>query len=315
MVSERATTMADVARRANVSQATVSYVLNNDPKHSIPEKTRRLVLDAARDLDYRPNHAARDLVLGRRSVVVCIVPPIPLSEPVISLIGELTTAFAAEGIVMAVHFERAGDASLPAMRDALKPRATFSLFPSSGNEVEGGLGLGDSPADPGSRLQVEHLAGLGHTRLAFAGSAEPELRSQSDERGRAVARYVSECGLPAVDARLIRADAVGAVDTVRAWRDAGVTAICANNDEVALAVLRGIRSGGLRCPDDLSVIGYDATTAGTLSDPPLSSIGWRSRALGPIVRSILQQTTPAPDDLAHAIEAWLVERGSVGRPG
>ena len=52
-------TATDVARRAGVSQATVSYVLNNNPRQAIPETTRRRVLTAADELGYTPSAAAR----------------------------------------------------------------------------------------------------------------------------------------------------------------------------------------------------------------------------------------------------------------
>ncbi|SIS09084.1 DNA-binding transcriptional regulator, LacI/PurR family [Microbacterium sp. RURRCA19A] len=305
--------MTDVARRANVSQATVSYVLNDVKKHTIPEETKRAVWQAAEELDYRPNLAARDLVTGQSSVVVCIVPPLPLSEPVITLLGDLTIAFASQGVVMAVHFEHMGDDSLTAMTKALTPRRTFSLFPAFDDRATDVAGL-DSSTDPGSELQVDHLVAAGHRRIGFAGSPEPELRSQSDLREASAARRAEELGLAPIVSRPLPRDVDAAAEVILGWKAAGVTAVCANNDEVALSLLAGARAAGLRIPDDLSVIGYDATAAGASSSPPLTSVGWRVRSLEPLIRSVLQGTPLTTEDVIDPLNVWLVERNSVARP-
>ncbi len=308
MTAGRVPTMTDVARRAGVTQATVSYVLNNVTKHTISDDTRQAVLKAARELGYRPNHNARSLASGQSSVVVVVVPPLPLSEPVLALLGELTTAFAREGHVLTVHFEASGEAPLTVLRDALKPRAVFALFPSDRDDVPSFAGLMDDYRDPGACLQVDYLSERGHRQLAFAGSAQPELERQSGVRQRSMERRAYELGLPDVLAGPVRSDGSDAASVVKAWYGAGVTAVCANNDEVALAVLRGIRAAGLRCPGDISVIGYDATVVGAAADPPLTSIAWAAQSIVPfIVDTILDRTPPAalPD-----LTVWLVERSS-----
>jgi DNA-binding LacI/PurR family transcriptional regulator len=310
MPKARKVTMTDVARRAQVSQATVSYVLNNVSNQSISEETRRSVMAAVEELGYRPNRAARDLVSGTSSVVVCVVPPIPLSEAVIGFLGELTATFAESGVVMAVHFERMGDESLEVMRKALAPRTVFSLFPRPGTDVFQIVDLASGVTDPGSRLQVEHMAERGHRRIAFAGSAEPELHDQSDDRWRSAAARAVELGLPAILMERVRTDAVGAAGVVARWHADGVTAVCANNDEVALAVLRGVHQAGLACPQDIAVIGYDATVVGASSNPPLTSVGWRPTALDVIAKAILSGRSVAEQDMPDPLDVWLVQRDS-----
>jgi DNA-binding LacI/PurR family transcriptional regulator len=70
-------TSADVARAAGVSRTTVSFVLNGRPGWSIPDETRNRVLDAARELRYRPRAAARALAAGRSDIVLLSCPPPP----------------------------------------------------------------------------------------------------------------------------------------------------------------------------------------------------------------------------------------------
>ncbi|MBZ3900376.1 LacI family DNA-binding transcriptional regulator [Streptomyces griseiscabiei] len=266
--------MTDIARRAGVSQATVSYVLNNVEKQSISEQTRRAVLDAAKALDYRTNHNARSLASGVSSTVVCVVPPVQLGEPILGLLGELTLEFARRDFVLAVHFEQAGDESLEAMKKALRPMAVFPLLSPHGR-VPSGAQPGSS-SEPGARLQVTYLAERGHRRLAFAAPAVPSLTVQWAWRLSSAEGAAEELGLPEMVSAEFLLDGSDARDIIRRWHSSGVTAVCAHNDDVAFAVLRGIRENGLRCPEDIAVIGYDATTLGATSDPPLTSIHWET---------------------------------------
>ena len=73
-------TSSDVARLAKVSQATVSYVLNGAEGQKISEKTQAAVWDAARQLGYRRNLAARNLKAGRGGVVLFVFPRMGLGE-------------------------------------------------------------------------------------------------------------------------------------------------------------------------------------------------------------------------------------------
>ena len=66
-------TSEDVARASGVSRATVSYVLNNDPRQSIPQETRERVLKVARELGYRPFTAARILRAGYSRIVLVVL--------------------------------------------------------------------------------------------------------------------------------------------------------------------------------------------------------------------------------------------------
>jgi DNA-binding LacI/PurR family transcriptional regulator len=283
--------MTDVARRAKVSQATVSYVINNVTTQSISEETRAAVERAIAELGYQRNAQARSLAAGTSGVVVCIVPPVPLAEPVLRLLGSLTAEFARRGLTMTVHFERSGDGTFRSMVSSLKPDVVFSLFPTDLPEGAVDLGAG-SFHDPGSELQVDYVASHGHTRLAFAGSPEPELARQSGAREASVSRRAAALGLPNVLSAPIPLDADASAALVREWHRDGITAICANNDEVALLAIRSIRDAGLSCPADLSVIGYDASLVSALSAPRLTSIEWDADAAAPVIAELALGQTP-----------------------
>ena len=83
----------------------------------------------------------------------------------------------------------------------------------------------------------------------------------------------------------------------RAWRDAGVTGVCAYNDEVALAVLAGLRALGLTAPGDLAVVGVDDIPAARLAFPPLTTVtGGQAVVAEHLARSIVAALAgkPAP---------------------
>lgn len=311
MAAKRRPTMTDVASLANVSQATVSYVVNNVTKYSITDETRAAVERAIAELGYQPNAQARSLASGTSGVVVCVVPPLPLAEPVLRLLGALTVELARRGRTMTVHFERAGDPSFRAMVGALKPEVVFSLFPMAARAGMVDLGTA-SLADPGCALQVDHLVDMGHTRLGFVGSAEPELARQSGAREASVQRHATARGLPPVRTAVMPPSPDDAAALVRAWHQDGVTAVCANNDEVALGVLRAIRDAGLRCPADVSVVGYDASAVSALSLPALTSIAWDAERAAPLVADLALGLTPTLSP-AQVLDAHVVERDSVAR--
>ena len=98
-------TSSDVARLANVSQATVSYVLNGAAGQKISEKTQAAVWNAARELGYRRNLAARNLKAGRGGVVLFVFPRMGLGEWPLEAGGQVTKILARHGIVLSMQFE------------------------------------------------------------------------------------------------------------------------------------------------------------------------------------------------------------------
>jgi DNA-binding LacI/PurR family transcriptional regulator len=81
-------------------------------------------------------------------------------------------------------------------------------------------------------------------------------------------------GLPAPPVQRFALDGSDARATIERWHAEGITAICAYNDEVAHAVLYGIRAARLQCPGDIAVIGVDDIPLSAVAAPPLTSIGW-----------------------------------------
>jgi DNA-binding LacI/PurR family transcriptional regulator len=273
---------------AKVSTATVSYVLNNVEGQRISEHTRAVVRSAAEQLGYRPNLAARNLASGGSGVVLYVVPRMALGELPIEVGSRLTTALAAHGIVLSLQFETDDDQNVVDAMSNLHPVAVTSVFPLGGRALAAVAQAGIPQIHLGSdelralgslhvsvgQMRVQHLVERGHRQLGFAFTDRAKLRPLGDYWLDGVRAAAREHALPEIDARTVRIDGTDAGEVVGEWLSHGVSAVCAQSDETAFVVLHGIRESGLRCPQDLAVIGVDATPLGAVSAPPLTSVGF-----------------------------------------
>jgi DNA-binding LacI/PurR family transcriptional regulator len=279
-------TKADVARLANVSAATVSYVLNNVEGQTISAQTRALVHAAAKELGYRPNLAARNLAVGGSGVVLYIVPRIALGELLLEVGSRLTTALAHHGVVLSLQFETEDGRNVVDAVHDLNPIAVTSVFPLGGPALEAVTAAGIPQIHLGSaqlhamgalhlsigEMRIEHLVARGHRRLAFAFADVEMLRPLGEYWLGGLRAAAEKRGLPDIVVGSVAMDGTDAADVVAGWVADGVTAVCAQSDDTALVCLHGVRQAGLRCPQDLAVMGVDATAMGAVSGPPLTTV-------------------------------------------
>jgi DNA-binding LacI/PurR family transcriptional regulator len=283
-------TSADVARVAGVSRATVSYVLNDTPHQTISAGTRGRVLDAAASLGYAPSAAARTLRTGRSDVVLCLLPDWPIGQEVGALLGNLSSALARAGLTFVVHPGSREDRPIAELWKALTPAAVLAFADFSAEEIgamraagvalvvallgrtrQRGRELEVSQQLVGG-LQAGHLAARGHSWLGYAYPDDERVRIFAEPRLDGARAACAERGLPEPVVHTVALDPVAAAGAVRRWRGAGVTGVCAYNDEVALAVLAGMRPDGLTAPADLAVIGVDDIPAARLAAPSLTTL-------------------------------------------
>ena len=278
---KRPATSRDVARVAGVSRTTVSYVLNNTPGVKITESTKEAVFNAAAELHYRPNPLARSLV-SKSGPLVIVMPRLPLNETIAGTFADVTTELFRRGFIttiVQVHddVEMAYETIV-----GFQPRAAIFVTETWDeliNRLEGqaiqviSLGRRGAALDQHSLgfVQASHLLERGHSRLAFADAEESGEIGAPPRREDAVAAC-RRLGIDPPRVSIVPRDGTGAAEIVRGGHAAGVTAVCAFNDEVALAVLFGIREAGLRCPDDIAVIGCDDIPASAVAYPPLTTL-------------------------------------------
>lgn len=309
-------THADVARLASVSTATVSYVLNKSEGRRISPRTREAVYRAAEKLGYRPNAAARNLARGKSGVVLYVVPRV--GEMPMQAGSRMTTELARRGLLQVQIFETDDDRHVIDAVENLDPIAVTSLFPlSSGarSAVDAAnvphIEIGTLPALGAPHLsvgaiRVEHLVSRGHRKIAFAYTGSAKWHALGDYWLEGVVRAARANDLSPVSVDDVTVG--NAADVVTRWVGDGVTAVCAQSDEIACLVLYGIRQAGLGCPADLAVIGVDATPAGEISSPPLTTVEFNPVAVADAaVAAVLTelgypaQPAPRPTDIARLI--------------
>ena len=310
-------TSLDVARLASVSAATVSYVLNEVEGRRISPQTREAVYRAAERLGYRPNFAARNLARGKSGVVLYVVPRVAVGEMPMQAGSRMTTELARLGLLQVQIFETEEDQHVIDAIENINPVAVTSLFPlrrgaldavkaASIPHIEIGVlpALGAPHLSVGE-LRIEHLVSRGHRQVAFAYTGIARWRPLGDYWLDGVARAAGARDLPPVHIADVTHE--NAAEVVTKWVGDGVTAVCAQSDEIACLVLYGIREAGMRCPDDLAVIGVDATPMGALSSPPLTTVEFDPNAVADAaIAAVLCELRypaqpPRPTDIARLV--------------
>lgn len=297
-------TATDVAREAGVSQATVSYVLNDTPGQAIPEQTRQRVRAAVERLGYAPHAAARTLRRGRSDVVLFVLPDWPLGSALASIIDGLAAGLEEQALTLLVRRSTTGR-PLSELWRTLLPAAVISLDGVSPEDLRS-LEAAGVPAISAllhqrssaegvltgaqsliGALQLQHLAATGHQRVGYAAPVDPRVTAFRDLRLDGVRTSCFELGMATPSVREVALELVSAREALQAWRAEmpAVTAVCAYNDEVAFALLAGLRSLGLQAPDDMAVIGVDDTPLAPLAAPPLTSV---SQDVGVLVDHFLR---------------------------
>lgn len=318
-VRRRRPTAADVAQRAGVSRATVSYVLNDTPHQVIPEATRQRVRAAAADLGYTPSAAARALVKGRSDVVLLLLPDWPIGRGMGVLLERLSDALGKHGLTFVAHPQAAGR-PMSEVWKAITPDVVVTFegldhtetdkLQRAGIDVSVALIGGprghnlilDVPEQRTGRLQAEHLATAGHRALGYAWPDDPRLVPLAQQRLDGVRHACADLGLPEPVVIPVPLTIDGVAQALHAWLGASptVTAICAYDDDIALAICAGARRLRLAVPHDLAVIGVDDLPAAGVAQPTLTTIR--------------VDTTILADDIADDILRKLDRRPAPNRP-
>lgn len=322
-----------------MSRATVSYVLNNSERHSIPLTTQERIRAAAAELGYTPHAAARALRTGESGVVLLVLPDLPSSPNLGKLLAEITAAVAASERSLVTWTDGAG----PALADVLhhmQPLAVLVTMPPRDGDLlrleaagvpvvdVSGAPQGDPSADPpiatGEKftgaLQVRHLVALGHRSLAVLTVDDPRLTVFAENRLEGVRLAAADLGLdPPQVLSLGAADGL-AVEQVGAalahWRlgPRPVTALACYNDLYAGVATAAARAAGLGVPADLSVVGVDDDPMAQFVDPPLTTVRFDFREVTrhavDKVRTTLEGAPPLLGPPSYVAE--LVVRSSTG---
>jgi len=267
-------TLRDVAAASGVSRATVSFVLNDNPRQTISPATRERVLRAARELGYVPHGTAKALREGTSRIVVLNVDTDLEGNYSRSYIRGLDAELAANDHVLLVRHGHSTPGSARQVLDVITPRAVigFGEVYLTGHELDDDGGGWSDGLAAHAALQIRYLAEHGHERIAMAlPDIDPPLR---EIRLRFAGETIAALGIaPLVPFAMKRPRAAGA-ETLRALlaENPEVTAVAGYDDDVALRTLTALHDLGRGAPGDLAVIGFDDNEYGALSTPALTTI-------------------------------------------
>ncbi|MEU6196143.1 LacI family DNA-binding transcriptional regulator [Streptomyces sp. NPDC047061] len=327
-------TSRDVAQAAGVSQAAVSLVLGDKWRGRVSEATAERVREAARDLGYRPNLAARNLRLGRTRTVLLVVPALT-TEFFAGVYTGAARVASAHGFGMVLYPSPEGIgpardpfASAQAALDGViaSSMAADALTAIRGDQLplvmldsdpDGSLGAATVNLDiaDGVRQVADHLLGLGHRRFLHLAA---DIASWTFEvRARELAARTA--GVPGASVRTVRAPI--SIEGARTATEAALaapgprpTALVCDDDKLAAGAYKALRRRGLRVPDDISVTGLDDLALATAIDPELTTVRLDAELFGArgmqALLAVLEGREPERGD----IPVELVVRGSTAPP-
>jgi LacI family transcriptional regulator, galactose operon repressor len=328
-----------VAAAAKVSIATVSRAINGSPL--VSDRLSKRVWQAIRQLNYFPNTHARTLVSGRSRLFGIIVENItnPFFPELIRSFEEIAVAHGYEILVSSSNSDPAILTSC--VRRMLERKVEGVAVMTFGEEepvldqlvhrnvpiVLAEFKLDDPKASTilldystGIRAAVNHLAGLGHGKIAFL--AGPHKLHSAITRENDFRTAMKAAKLPIQKEWIIECDhtlkgGVAGYGQLQALAKRPTAIVC-SNDMTAIGVLRAAYMEGLRVPQDLSVIGLDDIDFAEFTLPPLTTICLSRADLARAAFEALRQQAEDPNaphlKREFLVSTSLVVRGSTSAP-
>lgn len=332
-------TIRDVAREAQVHISTVSRALDPRRRSMIGEATRERVLAVVDELGYQPHLVASGLRRGQTRTIGVVVPDLgnPIFAPFargathalggggyMPLVADTEDDHAVLARILRHLSERRVDAIIMTAA-RLQDEALLLAIAEGGTPVVTAIRTLPASGLPtvlhddraGGRLAAEHLLALGHTCLG-------QVRGPSDvepflARGEAFAEAVRNAG-----ATLVADQEPASLPTVEEGQriaagllsgDRLPTALFVQNDTMAIGALLAVRELGLRCPEDVSIVGYNDGPFAAHTDPPLSTIRLAPYEIGRLAgRLALQAIEPHGDPIEAQVLPELIVRRSSAPP-
>jgi DNA-binding LacI/PurR family transcriptional regulator len=331
--------MRQIAERAGVSIGTVSHVINETA--TVRPKLRERVIEAIRSMGYQPSALAQGLRKNRTNMLGMVIPDItnPFFPGVVR--GVEDVAYRRSFRVILCNTDNDPSKETSYVRELRSYHiAGLLIIPAAGADIAGHLRAYASASVPvvcldrvpdgwkgdavlvanadGAYQATRHLIQMGHTRLAAI--AGPLRLTNAVERLKGFTRALNEAGIE-IDPEYVQE---AGFDTVTGYQSAlrllrmlpRPTAIFACNDLMAFGVLQAARELGLRCPEDLSIAGFDSLEFTKFTDPSLTSVYQPGYQLGATAARLLLQRV---DGMRSAAKKFLLptelkKRNSVGPP-
>jgi DNA-binding LacI/PurR family transcriptional regulator len=326
--------IAEVAQHASVSTATVSRVLNGDPR--VGDEYRRRVLDAVAELNYRPNRLARNLRKQRSATIGVVVADI--DNPHFSeAVRAVEDAAYTDGYRVLVCNTDENPDKQAAYLQALEDERALGVIISPSDPEGAAIGhlldtgipvvaLDRAVSDPradavlidnlhAARTATELLIASGHRDIALVSG--PQTLDTGVERLAGYELVMRAAGLTprVVDGRFRLEPARAAVEELLADTPPPSALFVANN-VMALGTLQALRSAGLRVPDDVAVVAIDDPVWAALVEPPLTTMAQPVRRMAlDAMELLLERVTgrrERPRRIVHQLELRLRASHSAG---
>lgn len=302
-------TLEDIAKRAGVSRATVSRVINGE--NNVKEQTRVQVMEVIQQSNFQPNVAARSLAAGRTNVIGLVIPAgvsAIFTDPYFPLLiqGVSSACNAREYSVMLwlaePEFERRmmrqilhsglldgvvvssmlmEDPIVQSLHDSKKPFILVGRHPTLD------VNYLDVDNTNGAREATLHLLRLGHKRIATI--TGPQNMIAGNDRLQGYRQALEERGVGLRPELIAEADfsEAGGYAAMRRLLPNRPTAIFAASDSMAEGALRALREAGLRVPQDVAVVGYDDMPTAARLSPPLTTVRQPTNRMGALAVNAL----------------------------
>jgi len=332
-------TIADVARIANVSKATVSAVLNNRP--TVAPRTRQKVLDVIKKLNYRPSGVARSLSIKQTKTIGLVIKEIdnPYFAKIMKgvfdtcsdngytvLLGsselspqqelksiETLTSQRADGLIISPLQDENMDFRY--LSELIHQKYPLVTLGSVRNHVTNVVDIDNVAA---AYQAVRYLIELGHTEIAYF--AGPSYSAHSDDRRRGYQQALIDSDLP------IRKNFIVPVGSYIensyelgrdffAGSDPLPSAVFCYNDLVAIGLIQALLELKIPVPEQVSVIGFDDIDFCRAVQVPLTTVHVPAYQLGRSAADLLIRQIQEPERLLNEkiiLETRIVERGSCG---
>jgi len=314
----------DVAKRANVSIATVSRAVNGIT--SVDPELAKRVWKAVEEVGYVPNPQARALVSGRSRILGLIVSEItnPFFPELVQEFESLAVAQGYEVMIGSTNYDPArtellirrmlqrsidGVAVMTfGIEEDLVKKLVESEFPlvfvDAGPKLPNIRVLKVNYGD-GIRETVQHLAALGHRAIAFI-SGPLRLRSATARRD-AFLNSMAELGLKVPASHIAEGDhtmdgGMAAIERLVAAPELPTAVVC-SNDMTAIGVLHGLYRTTLKVPNDISVVGFDDIHLAQFMLPPLTTVQMSCKLLATAAVQALRAGIE-PDHPRAAQKEW-----------
>jgi LacI family transcriptional regulator, repressor for deo operon, udp, cdd, tsx, nupC, and nupG len=333
MAAKKRPTQADVAKLAGVTQATVSFVLNDSDTISVPPETRQRILDAVEQLGYRPNSLARGLVSGNSSLIAVTVPAI--SDFFSDIVHGIEDVARQSGY--SVILSTTND-------DPKQELANLEIF--SSRQVDGTIicgsrleaddlsriahehrlalltskapvsaGIVKIPGEDGLYTVTSHLIRLGHTKIGHIGwqPAGENEREPGYHRALHEHNIIPDSKWVAVAAEATIEEGARCLNEIL-QRAPEVTAITCYSDTFAMGAMLAARRLNRRLPEDLAIVGFDDIPAASLVSPALTTVHVPRYRTGQLLMEVLLRVMNAKSDYEeeHEVDLHLVVRESCG---